>query len=94
MSEEKPFGLQLYEGLKEHGRLELLTALLNYAGIQQLKQADRDEVLKMFHGHPYAFLQRLKKDTPAEIVDQIVRRAEMAAAAGQQVVPFLILAGL
>ena len=94
MYDEQPFGLQIYNGLRESGHLEVLTAQLNYAGIQRLKQADREDVIKLFRGYPYAFLQRLKNDSPEELVKLIVLKAEVAAAASQHVVPLLILSSL
>ena len=94
MNDEQSFGLQLYNGLRESGHLEVLTAQLNYAGIQELKKADRDGVIKLYRGHPYSFLQRLKNDSPEELVKLIILRAEVAAAAGQQVIPMIILSSL
>ena len=94
MNDQQPFGLQLYNGLRESGHLEVLTAQLNYAGIQKLKNADREGVIELYRGHPYSFLQRLKNDSPEELVKLIVLKAEVAAAAGQQVVPMIILSSL
>ncbi len=94
MNDEQPFGLQLYNGLRESGHLEVLTARLNYAGIQELKKGDREAVIKLFRGHPYSFQQRLKNDSPEDLVKLIVLRAEVASAAGQQIVPLLILGSL
>jgi|GEM_PF-1809671 len=80
MNDEQPFGLQLYNGLRESGHLELLTAQLNYADIQKLKKADREDVIKLFRGYPYAFLQHLKNDSPDELARLIILKAEAARA--------------
>lgn len=80
MNDEQPFGLQLYNGLRESGHLELLTAQLNYADIQKLKKANREDVIKLFRGYPYAFLQHLKNDSPDELARLIILKAEAARA--------------
>ncbi|MHC4875329.1 MAG: hypothetical protein ACYTGL_02450 [Planctomycetota bacterium] len=96
MNDERPFGLQLYDGLRESGHLEVLTAQLNYADIQRLKKADREDVIKLFRGYPYAFLQRLKNDSPEELAKLITLEAEAAAAAHNDIdlFPLFILNSL
>jgi hypothetical protein len=80
MNDEQPFGLQLYNGLREGGHLQLLTAQLNYADIQELKKADREDVIQLFRGYSYEFLQHLKNDSPDELARLIILKAEAAAA--------------
>jgi hypothetical protein len=92
MSDEKPFGLQLYEEFERRYRKDVLTGLFNYAGIQQLKAADRDAVLKLFKGSEYAFLQRLKRDSAEEIADLLITQLERKAQDLQSAVMFLAIA--
>ena len=84
MEVEKPFGHRLYDELREQGLHAFLTSRLNYADIQRLKAADRTEVVKMFRGSSYAWIQRLKEDEPGELARFLSvehARAQAAAAA-------------
>ena len=82
MSDEtEPFGSQLCHELKRLSRFDMITNRLNYDAIQQLKQSDRQQTLKLFQGSPYEFLQLIKTRSPAEIADYLVEQQKQASAA-------------
>ena len=78
MTENPPFGLALYEELKQLGHSSALFRKMSYAQIQQLKAASRDETLKLFQGSYYEVIQHIKRDTPAELALYLVEQAKAA----------------
>jgi len=87
MTDEKPetdatFGLELYEELRRQGGYSLVTALLNYSGIQRLKAASREEVVELFRGSDYLVLQRIRTDTPRELAAFLQQQWMMIRTAG------------
>lgn len=71
---ENKFGLRLYEEIRRRGLLFVLTSELDYAGIQRLKGANREEVVRMFFGLGYSTLQVLKSAPVKEVVDHLAMR--------------------
>jgi hypothetical protein len=82
MSDEtETFGSQLCNELKRLNRFDMITNRLHYDAIQQLKQSDRQQTLKLFQGSHYEFLQLIKTRSPAEIADYLVEQQKQASAA-------------
>lgn len=78
---EAPFGRQLYDELRSQGLLSVLTARLDYAAIQRLKQADREGVVALFPNAEYAFRARLRRDDARDVAAAMVearRRSDQA----------------
>ena len=76
-----PFGLQLYEALRQAGLMSLVTSRLSYAQIQELKQADREALGAVFPGASYAMRQRFKTQSVEQILVLLLaerQRSEMA----------------
>ncbi len=73
---DQPFGKQLYEETRRHGLMSLFTSRLSYTEIQNLKQADREGVVKVFSSASYALKQILRTDSPKEVVQVLVRERE------------------
>lgn len=48
---ERAFGLRLYEALCALGRRDVATGGLDHAGVQKLKDANRDETCALFEEH-------------------------------------------
>lgn len=75
------FGLELYEELRRQGGYSMVTSMLDYAGIQRLKAASREEVVELFRGSEYLVLQRILTDTPRELAAFLQQRLMAARAA-------------
>ncbi|MEX1040833.1 MAG: hypothetical protein WDZ51_09400 [Pirellulaceae bacterium] len=79
--EDSPFGAELYEAFRAAGRLDFVTRRFNYDAIQRLKKADREHTLKLFQGASWAILQRLKADTPQQVVEYCLEQERQQAIA-------------
>jgi len=73
---DETIGLQLYEALKDQGGLSLVTSLLTYAQIQELKAADREGLVRLFRGSGYEMIQRLKREPADKLAARMVREME------------------
>jgi hypothetical protein len=73
---EDAYGSRLYAELKRQGGVATVTALLNYAQIQELKAADREDIVRIFGGSSYDFIQRVKRDSPEELAQFMARMLE------------------
>lgn len=87
----KPFGERLYDEIREQGLHFFITQRLDYAEIQELKAADRDEVAKMFRGSGYEIVQRLKTDEPEEFARFLAAEAEKSQQAAAVVAAIMIM---
>ncbi|MFT7617150.1 MAG: hypothetical protein ACI97A_000784 [Planctomycetota bacterium] len=77
--ETRPYGQILIDELKEKGHFMILTTRMNYSDIQELKSSDREGTLKAFKGSDYAFIQRIKNDSPSEVADFLIERTLAAS---------------
>ena len=77
-SDVEPFGAQLYGELRKLSGYDVITGLLDYKAIQQLKQADRQTTLKLFSNSSYEVLQQIKAKDPKEVGRYLVERAKRA----------------
>lgn len=94
-NEEAPFGQALYEALKWQAGGERIVGRLNYARIQQLKAADRAGVKALFKGTTdYLTLQHIRRDTPKELAEFLIRRATPAHQGGTSAVAGIFLLGM
>jgi hypothetical protein len=91
-SESEPYGAQLLTEIRKLKRLDLITNKLDYQGIQQLKQADRETTLKMFYGSSYALLQLIKSKEPAEVAQALVQAQQDDSGAAAAIMIALIAA--
>lgn len=73
-SEEKPLGLQLFEGFERLGKRRLLTMALKPDQIQKLKVSDRQGVIEVFSRADYDAIQHLKRDSPQELLEYLSNR--------------------
>ena len=72
----RTFGSLLLEALRWQAGGERIVGRLNYAQIQQLKAADRAGVQALFKGTTdYAAIQHIKRDSPEDLAEYLVRRA-------------------
>ncbi len=86
MSDAVPFGAQLYEALKQRGQGAVITGRMNYADVQELKAADREQTAQMFRGSSYEIVQHIRNDSPDELAELFVGYAEDAATAAGAIV--------
>ena len=84
---EIPFGQALRDELRAPGRGDVITGKLSYAGVQELKAADREKTPRMFRGSGYEVVQRIERDSPAELARFLIAAAQQtsrdAALAGE-----------
>ena len=66
-SSAPPFGQRVYEAIRGLGRLNILTAKLDYEEIQRLKEADREETCRLLGEAPLAMLDFFESSTPGEV---------------------------
>lgn len=76
------FGGRLYSEMRKQSGYDLITGIMNYKAIQQLKAADRDATLKLFGGSSYEVIQLLKNCEPEEAAQHLVAKAEEAKQQG------------
>ena len=74
----KPFGQRLYGELRQLTGYNLITGIMDYKAIQQLKVADRDDTLKLFRGSGYEVIQLLKTGEPEDVARYLVAKAKEA----------------
>ena len=85
---EKPFGLRLYEELRELGGLEPITATLNYADIQRLKAARREDLVEILRGSSDELMRHLAQDPPERFAARMIRSFEQRRAGNAMLVLF------
>ena len=75
-TDDEPFGSQVYQELRRQSGFDVMTQVWDYAAIQKLKQANRDEVLKLLSnvGCPLVSDSPLDAATVAEVLSNEVRR--------------------
>lgn len=77
MSDEgQTFGGRLYSELRQLSGFNLITGIMDYKAIQQLKVSDRDDTLKLFRGSGYELIQLLKTGEPEDVARYLVAKAE------------------
>ncbi|KAA5538512.1 hypothetical protein FYK55_27620 [Roseiconus nitratireducens] len=69
------FGERLYSELRQLSGYDLITGIMNYNTIQQLKMSDREGTLKLFRGSSYEVIQLLKTGEPEEVARYLVTKA-------------------
>ena len=72
------FGGRLYSELRKLSGYDLITGIMDYKAIQQLKVSDRDDTLMMFRGSSYEVIQLLKAGEPEDAARYLVAKAEEA----------------
>jgi hypothetical protein len=73
--ENLPFGARLYAEMRKVSGYDILTVMLDYEAIQQLKRADREQTLKLFsRSHP-RILQQIRTKPPEEIARYLLLEA-------------------
>ena len=79
MSDEgQTFGGRLYSELRQLSGYDLITGIMDYRAIQQLKASDRDDTLKLFRGSSYELIQLLKTAEPEDAARYLVAKAKEA----------------
>ena len=79
MSDEgQTFGGRLYSELRQLSGYDLITGIMDYKAIQQLKASDRDDTVKLFRGSSYEVIQLLKTGEPEDAAGYLVAKAEEA----------------
>ena len=77
MSDEgKTFGGRFYSELRLLSGYDLITGIMDYKAIQQLKASDRDDTLKLFRGGSYELIQLLKTAEPEDAARYLVAKAK------------------
>ena len=79
---ETTYGGRLYAELRQQSGYDLITEIMDYKAIQQLKIADRETTLHLFRGSSYEVIQLLKTDEPEDVASQLVAKWEEARQAG------------
>ena len=69
------FGGRLYSELRKLSGYDLITGIMDYDAIQQLKVADRDDTLKLFRGSSYEVIQLLQTGEPEDAARHLVSKA-------------------
>ena len=80
--EGQTFGGLLYAELRKQSGYDVITGLMDYKAIQQLKASDRADTLKLFSGSSYEVLQLLKTCEPDDAARHLVAKAEEAKQQG------------
>ena len=84
MSLENPtYGGRLYAELRRLSGYDLVTSIMDYKTIQQLKKSDRESTLKLFRGNSYELVQLLKTAEPEEVGNYLVEKWEEANQAAE-----------
>lgn len=79
MSDEgQTFGGRLYSELRQLSGYDLITGIMDYKAIQQLKASDRNDTLKLFRGSSYEVIQLLKTAEPEDAARDLVAKAKEA----------------
>lgn len=83
MQDKNPtFGGRLYSELRQKSGYDVITTIMDYQAIQQLKVADREQTQKLFQGSSYEVIQLLKNAEPEAVADFLVAKAEEAVQQG------------
>lgn len=77
-SDNEPFGARLYDELRKISGYSVVSSLLDYQSIQQLKQADRDAALALFSISDKKLLQQLRTMEPESLARFFVESAKYA----------------
>jgi succinate dehydrogenase flavin-adding protein (antitoxin of CptAB toxin-antitoxin module) len=77
----EPYGARLYAELK---RLDVVVSKFNYETIERLKQANRDETVRLFRASDDDVLQQIRTREPEEVVQYVVEKVNRAS----QAMPF------
>ena len=75
---DQTFGERLYSEMRKQSGYNLITAIMNYNAIQQLKVSDRHDTLKLFSGSGYEIIQLLKNGEPEDVARRLVAAAKDA----------------
>ena len=70
------FGGRLYSELRQLSGYDLITGIMDYKAIQQLKASDRNDTLKLFRGGSYKLIQLLKTAEPEDVARYLVAKAK------------------
>ena len=92
--EPEPYGALLYSALREISGYDVITGILDYDAIQQLKVADRDTTMKLFRKSSDEVIQSIKMNNPKEAAAILVRNAKESAAKAANPGDGLEMAGL
>lgn len=85
---DEPFGSQVYQELRRQSGFDVMTQVWDYAAIQKLKQADREQVLKLLanFGCPLVSDSPLDASVVAQLLaNEVRRRREQLQTAGMTV---------
>ena len=69
------FGGCLYSEMRKLSGYNVITGIMNYKAIQQLKVSDRDDTVKLFSGTCDEVIQLLKTGEPEDVARCIVAKA-------------------
>lgn len=72
----EPYGARLYAELK---RLDIVVSKFDYETIERLKQANRDETVRLFRASDDDVLQQTRTCEPKEVVQYVVEKAKRAS---------------
>ncbi|MEM8670042.1 MAG: hypothetical protein AAGG48_21120 [Planctomycetota bacterium] len=89
--EDTTFGGRLYSELRKLSGYNLVTGIMDYNAIQQLKAADREGTLKLFRGSSYEVIQLLKSKEPEEVAQHFVAKAEEAKSVGTELNSMMLI---
>ena len=74
-NDAQPYGARLYAELK---RLDILVSKFNYATIETLKRANREETVRFFRASDEDVLQQIRTREPEEVIRYVVEKAKRA----------------
>lgn len=69
------YGGRLYSELRKLSGYNLITGIMDYKAIQQLKVASRDDTVKLFRGSSNEIIQILSTGEPEEAARFLVEKA-------------------
>ena len=72
------YGGRLYSELRKLSGYDLITGIMDYNAIQQLKVSDRDDTVKLFRGSSDEVIQVLKASEPDVAARYLVTKANEA----------------
>ncbi|MEL6106725.1 MAG: hypothetical protein AAFU85_11830 [Planctomycetota bacterium] len=72
------FGGRFYSELRQLSGYDVITRILDYKAIQQLKVSDRDDTLKLFRGGSQKLIQLLEAGEPEDAARCLVTTAKEA----------------
>lgn len=77
-NESKTYGGQLYAELRTKSGYDVITSLMDYHAIQQLKVADREQTLKLFRESSDEVIQILRTAEPTEAAGFLIEKTKQA----------------